>query len=147
MNTSVLLFYYYYYYYYYYYFFFLLFFFTFPGFPFTFIVMLMRFVCIIIVHSLLFKNCFSIISRQPISEQLESVWTGIQQRGWVNIEATHSLESLLNTGGSQWFVTNVVKVNSHYHKSDFFFKLNINSLIIIKEMEFQMKNYRRESKT
>ncbi|XP_069683870.1 mediator of RNA polymerase II transcription subunit 24 isoform X2 [Periplaneta americana] len=51
----------------------------------------------------------SIISRQPISEQLESVWAGIQQRGWVNIEATHSLESLLNTGGSQWFVTNLVK--------------------------------------
>ncbi|XP_021940557.1 mediator of RNA polymerase II transcription subunit 24, partial [Zootermopsis nevadensis] len=51
----------------------------------------------------------SIISRQPISEQLVSVWAGIQQRGWVNIEATHSLESLLNTGGSQWFVTNLTK--------------------------------------
>lgn len=51
----------------------------------------------------------SIISRQPISEQLDSVWAAIQQRGWVNIEATHSLESLLNTGGSQWFVTNLVK--------------------------------------
>jgi len=57
------------------------------------------------------RNCFSIISRQPISEQLDSVWAGIQQRGWVNIEATHSLESLLNTGGSQWFVTNLVKVS------------------------------------
>jgi hypothetical protein len=55
---------------------------------------------------------FSIISRQPISEQLDTVWAGIQQRGWVNIEATHSLESLLNTGGSQWFVTNLVKVSS-----------------------------------
>jgi mediator of RNA polymerase II transcription subunit 24 len=55
---------------------------------------------------------FSIISRQPISDQLDSVWAGIQQRGWVNIEATHSLESLLNTGGSQWFVTNLVKVSS-----------------------------------
>ncbi|XP_066998835.1 mediator of RNA polymerase II transcription subunit 24 [Anabrus simplex] len=51
----------------------------------------------------------SIISRQPISKQLEAVWAGVQQRGWVNIEATHSLESLLNTGGSQWFVTNLVK--------------------------------------
>jgi hypothetical protein len=55
---------------------------------------------------------FSIISRQPISEQLDSVCAAIQQRGWVNIEATHSLESLLNTGGSQWFVTNLVKVSS-----------------------------------
>ena len=40
------------------------------------------------------------------------MWAGIQQKGWVNIEATHSLESLLNTGGSQWFVTNLVKVSS-----------------------------------
>ncbi|XP_046421667.1 mediator of RNA polymerase II transcription subunit 24 [Neodiprion fabricii] len=51
----------------------------------------------------------SIISRQPISEQLETVWHGIQQRGWINIEATQSLESLLNTGGSLWFVSNLVK--------------------------------------
>ncbi|XP_072761073.1 mediator of RNA polymerase II transcription subunit 24-like [Anoplolepis gracilipes] len=51
----------------------------------------------------------SIISRQPILEQLESVWQNINQRGWINIQATQSLESLLNTGGSLWFVTNIVK--------------------------------------
>ncbi|XP_075220202.1 mediator complex subunit 24 isoform X2 [Lycorma delicatula] len=51
----------------------------------------------------------SIISKQPISEQLDIVWSGIQQRGWLNIEATHLLESLLNTGGAQWFVRNLVK--------------------------------------
>ncbi|XP_050463769.1 mediator of RNA polymerase II transcription subunit 24-like isoform X1 [Cataglyphis hispanica] len=51
----------------------------------------------------------SIISRQPILEQLESVWQNISQRGWINIQATQSLESLLNTGGSLWFVTNIVK--------------------------------------
>lgn len=51
----------------------------------------------------------SIISRQPISEQLESVWKGIQERSWINIQATRSLESLLNTGGSLWFVSNLVK--------------------------------------
>ncbi|KYQ58998.1 Mediator of RNA polymerase II transcription subunit 24 [Trachymyrmex zeteki] len=51
----------------------------------------------------------SIISRQPILEQLESVWQNINQRGWINIQATQSLESLLNTGGSSWFVTNIVK--------------------------------------
>lgn len=51
----------------------------------------------------------SIISKQPISEQLETVWVGIQKRGWIDIEATHSLESLLNTGGATWFVTNLVK--------------------------------------
>lgn len=51
----------------------------------------------------------SIISRQPVLEQLENVWSNINQRGWINIQATQSLESLLNTGGSLWFVTNVVK--------------------------------------
>lgn len=51
----------------------------------------------------------SIISRQPILEQLESVWQNINQRGWITIQATQSLESLLNTGGSLWFVTNIVK--------------------------------------
>ncbi|XP_072761357.1 mediator of RNA polymerase II transcription subunit 24-like [Anoplolepis gracilipes] len=51
----------------------------------------------------------SIISRQPILEQLESVWQNINQRGWINIQATQSLESLLNTGGSLWFVMNIVK--------------------------------------
>jgi len=59
---------------------------------------------------LLFYLCVSsIISRQPILEQLESVWQNINQRGWINIQATQSLESLLNTGGSLWFVTNIVK--------------------------------------
>ncbi|XP_034180635.1 mediator complex subunit 24 isoform X2 [Osmia lignaria lignaria] len=51
----------------------------------------------------------SIISRQPILEQLETVWRNINQRGWINIQATQSLESLLNTGGSLWFVSNIVK--------------------------------------
>lgn len=55
-----------------------------------------------------FCTC-SIISRQPILEQLESVWQNINQRGWINIQGTQSLESLLNTGGSLWFVTNIVK--------------------------------------
>lgn len=51
----------------------------------------------------------SIISRQPILEQLETVWKNVNQRGWINIQATQSLESLLNTGGSLWFVSNIVK--------------------------------------
>ncbi|XP_018398355.1 PREDICTED: mediator of RNA polymerase II transcription subunit 24-like [Cyphomyrmex costatus] len=51
----------------------------------------------------------SIVSHQPILEQLESVWQNINQRGWINIQATKSLKSLLNTGDSLWFVTNIVK--------------------------------------
>lgn len=51
----------------------------------------------------------NISSRQLILEQLESVWQEIQQRGWVTIQATHTLELILNTGGSLWFVSNLVK--------------------------------------
>ena len=52
---------------------------------------------------------FSIISKFPILEQLQQIWQGIYQHGWVNIQATQSLESLLKTGGPLWFVTNLVK--------------------------------------
>lgn len=57
---------------------------------------------------------FSIISRQPILEQLKNVWLDIQQQGWVNIQSTQVLESLLNTGGSAWFVSNLVKEGLKY---------------------------------
>ncbi|XP_046996635.1 mediator of RNA polymerase II transcription subunit 24 [Schistocerca americana] len=61
----------------------------------------------------------SIICREPISEQLSSVWSGIHQRGWINIEQTRSLESLLATGGSYWFVDNLVKeVMKYRHREE-----------------------------
>lgn len=50
-----------------------------------------------------------IISNTPISTQLEKVWNKIHKQGWVSIEATHQLQSLLNTGASCWFITNVLK--------------------------------------
>ncbi|CAH0596262.1 unnamed protein product [Chrysodeixis includens] len=51
----------------------------------------------------------NIISRQPILEQLQSVWEDIKSRGYLHIDATHIIESLLNTTGPIWFVTNLVK--------------------------------------
>lgn len=51
----------------------------------------------------------SIISKQPIAEQLQDVWDDVKDRGWLHIESTHIFESLLNTGGPVWFVTNLVK--------------------------------------
>ncbi|XP_011688763.1 PREDICTED: mediator of RNA polymerase II transcription subunit 24 [Wasmannia auropunctata] len=51
----------------------------------------------------------SIMSRQPLLEQLESVWQNINQHGWIDVQTAQSMESLLNTGGSLWFVTYVVK--------------------------------------
>ncbi|XP_041982697.1 mediator of RNA polymerase II transcription subunit 24 [Aricia agestis] len=51
---------------------------------------------------------YSIISRQPILEQLQAVWQDIKLRGYLHIDATNVVESLLNTGGPVWFVTNLV---------------------------------------
>uniref|UniRef100_A0A2A4JYJ0 Mediator of RNA polymerase II transcription subunit 24 n=1 Tax=Heliothis virescens TaxID=7102 RepID=A0A2A4JYJ0_HELVI len=51
----------------------------------------------------------NIISRQPILEQLQSIWEDIKSRGYLHIDATHTVESLLNTTGPIWFVTNLVK--------------------------------------
>lgn len=51
-----------------------------------------------------------IISNTPISTQLELVWNRIHKQGWVNIEATHQLQSLFAAGGACWFITNVLKV-------------------------------------
>lgn len=56
----------------------------------------------------------SLISRQPILEQLESIWQDIHHRGWINIQAAEALVSLLNTGGSLWFVSNLVKATLKY---------------------------------
>ena len=61
----------------------------------------------------LFK-IFSLISRQPILEQLESIWQTIHHRGWINIQAVEGLHSLLNTGGSLWFVSNLAKATLKY---------------------------------
>ncbi|KAF7998350.1 hypothetical protein HCN44_009748 [Aphidius gifuensis] len=51
----------------------------------------------------------NIVSKQPILEQLQTIWDDIKQRGWVTIQSTQTLESLLNTGGTLWFVSNIVK--------------------------------------
>ncbi|KAL1122381.1 hypothetical protein AAG570_003786 [Ranatra chinensis] len=50
-----------------------------------------------------------IISKKPMSDELSEVWTGVQERGWLNIHATYSLESLFYTAGAEWLVTNLVK--------------------------------------
>ncbi|XP_015121918.1 mediator of RNA polymerase II transcription subunit 24 [Diachasma alloeum] len=60
----------------------------------------------------------NIISKQPILEQLQSVWGDIQQRGWVTIQSTQTLESLLNTGGTLWFVANLVKESLKYRNRE-----------------------------
>lgn len=45
-----------------------------------------------------------------MSEELAEIWSGVQEKGWLNISATHALESLFMTAGPQWFVISLVKV-------------------------------------
>ncbi|XP_075984682.1 mediator complex subunit 24 [Anticarsia gemmatalis] len=59
-----------------------------------------------------------IISRQPILEQLQTIWDDIKARGYLHIDATHIIQSLLNTTGPIWFVTNLVKETLKFHYQD-----------------------------
>lgn len=54
---------------------------------------------------------FSIVSGLPIKEQLVDVWANTHKKGWINIEASNTLESLLHTAGPLWFVSNIIKVS------------------------------------
>ena len=45
-----------------------------------------------------------------MTEELTEVWAAVQERSWLSVQATHSLESLFNTAGAEWFVTNLIKV-------------------------------------
>ncbi|CAH2239466.1 mediator of RNA polymerase II transcription subunit 24 [Pararge aegeria] len=60
----------------------------------------------------------SIISRQPILEQLQTVWEDIKTRGYLHIDATAIVESLLNTAGPVWFVTNLLKETLKFRYQD-----------------------------
>lgn len=60
----------------------------------------------------------SIISRQPILEQLQAVWGDVKSRGYLHIDATHISHSLLNTAGPVWFVTNLVKETLKFRYQD-----------------------------
>lgn len=61
---------------------------------------------------------YNIISRQPILEQLQTIWDDIKTRGYLHIDATHVIESLLNTTGAVWFVTNLVKETLKFRYQD-----------------------------
>ncbi|XP_038207248.1 mediator of RNA polymerase II transcription subunit 24 [Zerene cesonia] len=56
----------------------------------------------------------SIISRQPILEQLQAIWEDVKTRGYLHIDATHIVQSLLNTAGPVWFVSNLIKETLKY---------------------------------
>ncbi|XP_026324975.1 mediator of RNA polymerase II transcription subunit 24 [Hyposmocoma kahamanoa] len=55
-----------------------------------------------------------IVSRQPILEQLQAVWEDIKSRGYLHIDATHVVLSLLVTAGPVWFASNLVKETLKY---------------------------------
>lgn len=46
-----------------------------------------------------------------MSEELSEVWNGVQEKGWLTNQDTHSLENLFVTAGPNWFVYNLVKVS------------------------------------
>lgn len=63
-----------------------------------------------------FSHC--IVSRQPILEQLHTVWDDVKTRGYLHIDATQIVKSLLNTAGPVWFVTNLIKETLKFRYQD-----------------------------
>ncbi|CAK1545659.1 unnamed protein product [Leptosia nina] len=67
--------------------------------------------------SITLSHC--IVSSQPILEQLHTVWDDIKTRGYLHIDATHIVQSVLNTAGPVWFVTNLIKETLKFrHQED-----------------------------
>lgn len=50
----------------------------------------------------------SIVSKQPMFEQLRLVWQTMAKRGWIDHESSATLRCLLQCAGSTWFVSNIV---------------------------------------
>uniref|UniRef100_A0A8D8R5F2 Mediator of RNA polymerase II transcription subunit 24 n=2 Tax=Cacopsylla melanoneura TaxID=428564 RepID=A0A8D8R5F2_9HEMI len=50
-----------------------------------------------------------IVSKGNISDQLHSVWESSITKGWLTIEAAHTFQSMINTCGAEWLVTNLIK--------------------------------------
>ncbi|KAG7309149.1 hypothetical protein JYU34_005071 [Plutella xylostella] len=56
----------------------------------------------------------TVVSKEPLLVQLQKVWEDVKSRGYLHIDATHLIQSLLNTSGHVWFVTNLVKETLKY---------------------------------
>jgi hypothetical protein len=63
------------------------------------------------------------VSGLPIKEQLVDVWANTHKKGWINIEASNTLESLLHTAGPLWFVSNIIKVGLKFTVVGFYSNL------------------------
>lgn len=55
----------------------------------------------------------NIVSQQPLEEQFHEVWKTISDRGWLPVESTQLLDSLLHTCGPFWLVSKMVNEILH----------------------------------
>lgn len=53
------------------------------------------------------------VSQQPLEEQFNDVWQSIAERGWLPIDATQILDSLLQSCGPYWLVSKLVNEILH----------------------------------
>lgn len=52
-------------------------------------------------------------SQQPLEDQFNDVWKSISERGWLPIDATQILDSLLQACGAQWLVSKLMNEILH----------------------------------
>lgn len=50
-----------------------------------------------------------LISTQPASERLSSIWKGSVSRGWLDYQGAQTVHTLLDTAGSRWLVAAVIQ--------------------------------------
>lgn len=53
--------------------------------------------------------CKQLISRQPASEQLKSLWQSGVERGWMVYEGAQNAHTLYETAGPRWLVASVLR--------------------------------------
>lgn len=53
------------------------------------------------------------VSQQPLEDQFNEVWQSIAERGWLRIDVTQILDSLLHSCGPYWLVSKLVNEILH----------------------------------
>lgn len=60
----------------------------------------------------------AITSKQPILEQLQTAWEDVRSRGYLHIDSTYIVQSLINTAGPIWFVSSLLRETLKYKYLD-----------------------------
>lgn len=70
-------------------------------------------------------------AKDPIHMSLSKQFQTVLSKGWVDSQALHLFDSLLNMGGVFWFTNNLIKVGRSYFRTQTVKRLHVHCLIKI----------------